>query len=112
MKISEIDWSLLDLERKLTLQRLLINTVEQPNDNGEMCWVWKGAHAGSGMPHATFTVSGRARQIGLNRIAWYIFHGMPLEGSKSIQIRKNTEACDEQMCWNPDHYDSVETDTE
>jgi hypothetical protein len=114
MRIAEIDWKLLDTPRKLLLQRLLINTTEVYSVELERdpCWVWQGAHAGSGMPHATITVEGKSRQIGLNRVAWHIFHGMPLKGSKSIQIRKNEEACDQSMCWNPDHYDAVETDTE
>lgn len=117
MRIDAIDWKLLDTERKILLNKLLLNSIEKVNKDigqseSDPCWIWQGAHAGSGMPHMTITVKGRQRQIGLNRVAWHIFHGMPLEGSKNIQIRKNTEACDEQMCWNPDHYDSVETDTE
>jgi len=108
MKIKDIPWQDLDTPRKLLLQRLLLHTTENANE----CWMWNGAVAqsGEGHPHATINTERGPRQIGLNRVAWHIFHDMPLLGSKHIQVSRNSEICDEQRCWNPEHFESIDLD--
>ena len=106
MKVKNIPWQDLDGPRKLLVQRLLLYTDENPHTE---CWIWVGAVNGDGMPHATVVTQRGYKQFTLNRLAWHIFHNLELHGSKHIQVRRNTEICDDKLCWNPEHLEYTDT---